>query len=516
MSSPEQRKCVSVEDLQTIREELRSQGKRVVQCHGCFDIVHPGHIRYLRFAREQGDALIVSVSGDDVVGKGFDRPYINETLRLENLAALEFVDYVCLDHHTWAGPILEIVKPDVYVKGKEYETNADPRFLKEKKLVEDYGGTVIFSSGDVVYSSTFIINQFRHRFDLEQQKINFFCRRNQITIPALEELMHHILERRVLVIGDPILDQYIHCEALSVAAESPILSVTPLQDQWFIGGAALIARQMARLGARVSLMTTMGPGAESHRFVQLLGEADVELVPIQTENRPLYIKSRYLVDETKVFKVNHGRYSPMSTGTLQQMMSTLKARVDDYEAIVVTDFGYGMFSASFIEALTELSREHGIPSYVDVSSTGQASILKFKSPRLAMPNEDELRFALGDNESGLSHLASRYFRETRADRLVLTLGKRGAILFTPDEDDTSQRLHTDYLPSLATQSVDPVGAGDVFLATTALADLCDAPLAHSIYLGSAMAALHVGILGNDPPTAVDLRTYLAERQELRS
>ena len=138
MSSPEQRKCVSVEDLQTIREELRSQGKRVVQCHGCFDIVPPGHIRYLRFAREQGDALIVSVSGDDVVGKGFDRPYINETLRLENLAALEFVDYVCLDHHTWAGPILEIVKPDVYVKGKEYETNADPRFLKEKKLVEDW------------------------------------------------------------------------------------------------------------------------------------------------------------------------------------------------------------------------------------------------------------------------------------------------------------------------------------------------------------------------------------------
>ena len=123
--------------------------------------------------------LVVSVSSDRTVGKGVNRPYINEELRLENLAALEIVDYVCLDDHDWAGPILEALRPDVYVKGKEYETSADPRFLEERALVEGYGGSVIFSSGEVVYSSTFILEQFRHRFQLESEKIRAFCRRQR-------------------------------------------------------------------------------------------------------------------------------------------------------------------------------------------------------------------------------------------------------------------------------------------------------------------------------------------------
>ena len=130
-------------ELAKIREKLRDEGKSVVQCHGCFDIVHPGHIRYLQFAKNLGDVLIVSVSADRVVGKGDGRPYIREDLRLENLSVFEFVDYVCLDDNTWAGPVLEALRPDIYVKGQEYETKGDPRFAKEVEVVESHGGRIV-------------------------------------------------------------------------------------------------------------------------------------------------------------------------------------------------------------------------------------------------------------------------------------------------------------------------------------------------------------------------------------
>ena len=135
MRTPEtDRKIFSVADLAVERKHLREQGKTVVQCHGCFDIVHPGHIRYLRFARSLGDVLIVTVSSDDVVMKGYERPYIPEDLRLDNLAELGCVDYVALSEDEWAGPVLDALQPDIYVKGREYESKNDPRFANEKKI----------------------------------------------------------------------------------------------------------------------------------------------------------------------------------------------------------------------------------------------------------------------------------------------------------------------------------------------------------------------------------------------
>ena len=190
-----------------MRRRWRAEGRVVVQCHGCFDIVHPGHLRYLRFAKDQGDILIVSVTSDEAVGKGPDRPYIGEDLRLENLAAIEYVDYVCLDANHWAGPVLGALEPDVYVKGKEYAESGDPRFARERELVEERGGKVIFSSGEVVYSSTFILSQFRDRFRLEEERVQSFVRQHGIGAAQLDGALHRFLGKKVLVVGDPILDR---------------------------------------------------------------------------------------------------------------------------------------------------------------------------------------------------------------------------------------------------------------------------------------------------------------------
>lgn len=511
----ERNKIRSVDELRTLRSDLKREDKVVVQCHGCFDIVHPGHIQYLRFAREQGDVLFVSVSGDDVVGKGFDRPYINEDLRLENLAALEFVDYVCLDHNAWAGPVLETLRPDIYVKGKEYETNSDPRFKKEKQLVEGYGGKVIYSSGDVVYSSTLILNRFSERFSLEQQKIAFFCRQHGIDRARIDALVSGFAERRVLVVGDPIFDHYVHCEALGVAAESPILSVTPIKDVWCIGAGGLIAKQFAALGAKAGFLTTTSDAsAHAARFRAELSGPSIEVFEVRADNRPTYVKERFLVDEQKIFKVDHGRHAPLSTSATREVIRVLDEQMEKFDALVVTDFGYGFFGNELVEAVPALAARHGKPYYVDVSHTGQANILKFKRPRLATPTEHEIRFAFADSESGFSHLARRYYDETSAEQLVMTLGKRGLILFHRSEEPKG-RLRTDYLPAFSVHAQDPVGAGDVLLAGLVLADVSGASLQVGAYFGNCLAALHVQTLGNEPVRLADAEEYLNLREELR-
>jgi rfaE bifunctional protein kinase chain/domain/rfaE bifunctional protein nucleotidyltransferase chain/domain len=506
------RKIVTLEQLREIREQLRAEGRIVVQCHGCFDIVHPGHIRYLQFAREQGDCLIVTVSGDQFVGKGPDRPYIEERLRAENLAALELVDWVCVDHNSWAGPVLEVLRPDIYVKGKEYESSADTRFAREKELVESFGGAVIYSSGEVVYSSTFILGHLRDRLPAGHDQIEAFCRRHQVSAQRLEDLVRSFVGQRVLVLGDAIVDRYVHCDVASVAAESPVLNAVELRSDTFIGAAGLVAKQCVALGARATFLTALSSAAETGELVGGLERAGVEVEAVIEQSRAVYMKTRYLADGIKVFKVNQGRYAPLSSVSSKELQRRLAALVQDHDAVIVLDFGYGLFSNDLIEAISSLPRQ-GKAFYLDVSHGGTSSLLRFRNPAAVTPTESELRQAMADHQSGLSNLAMRFFERTQAGLLTITMGKRGAVSFYPAASEGA-RLESDYLPSFSNHPVDTVGAGDVFLATSVLAGLAGGTSPEALFLGMAAAGLHVERLGNEAVQLRELSSGLRQRWSL--
>ena len=164
-------KIVDLPALATAVQQARQAGKTIVHCHGCFDIVHPGHIRYLQFARQQGDLLVVSLTGDAQIDKGPTRPYIPQELRAENLAALQLVDYVYVNPHPTAAQLIAAIRPDVYVKGHEYQNATDPGFVREQQAVEACGGRVIFSSGEVVFSSTKLIERLSQSQQLEYERL---------------------------------------------------------------------------------------------------------------------------------------------------------------------------------------------------------------------------------------------------------------------------------------------------------------------------------------------------------
>ena len=139
----------------------KSEGKTIIHCHGCFDLMHPGHIKYFQAAKKMGDVLVVTISPDRFVDKGPDRPVFNEDLRAESIAALECVDYVAINKWPTAEETLRLIRPHIYVKGQEFENMEDKtgKIQKEVEVIKEIGAEIRFTH-EIVFSSTKLLNQY--------------------------------------------------------------------------------------------------------------------------------------------------------------------------------------------------------------------------------------------------------------------------------------------------------------------------------------------------------------------
>ena len=163
-------KVVELEKLENVIRGLKSKGKRIVLCHGCFDLMHPGHIKYFQVAKDMGDVLVVTVTPDIYVDKGPGRPAFNQGLRVDSIAALECVDYVAINKWPTAEETLKLLKPHIYVKGQEFEKLEDKtgKIQKEFEVIKEIGAELRFTQ-EIVFSSTELLEKF---FDLPITQIN--------------------------------------------------------------------------------------------------------------------------------------------------------------------------------------------------------------------------------------------------------------------------------------------------------------------------------------------------------
>ena len=165
-------KIKSIADLAVIVEERRMEGKKIVHCHGVFDLLHIGHIRYFEQARKMGDVLIVTLTPDRFVDKGPTRPAFRQTLRAEALASLHLTDYVAINEWPTAEETIRLLKPNYYVKGSEFKNVASDMTGKvgREKAVADEVGTKLVFTEDIVFSSSNLINRYFSAFPQELQE----------------------------------------------------------------------------------------------------------------------------------------------------------------------------------------------------------------------------------------------------------------------------------------------------------------------------------------------------------
>ena len=512
-----QSKIVSRSQLAETVAQTHRDGRSIVLCHGCFDIVHPGHIRYLEFARKHGDVLIVTITGDAAIDKETDRPYIPQELRAVNLAALAFVDVVYIDPNHTAAEMLQLVRPDVYVKGEEYHKSTDPRFAAEQQIVEGCGGKVIFSSGDVVYSSTELIQRLGRDVDLEAQRLQYLCQRHGITGDVLNNIVDRFAGCRLIVVGDVVVDHYVFCDTIDVARESPMMWVRQLEEQTFLGGAAIVARHLTQLGAQVDLLTSLGRDDLSRETSRRLRAGDIETCSL-LNRESLAVKRRYLVEQCKLLKVEQAEHRPLDTRAVKKARRVLLDKANHADAVIFCDFGYGVITDGLLSlVLPELRRRVDIVT-ADVSGS-RGSLLSFNDVDLFCPTEREIRATLHNFDEGLSAVAWKLMDATRARHLIVTLGKRGLVAFyrqsqDPGSPDWAGRLRSEYLQALNPRAVDVLGCGDALLAGCTLALSCGASFIQAAYIGNVLAAIEAGELGNLPIDAARLRRWLASRPEL--
>lgn len=518
-SATTQSKILSLPTLLARCREAREQGRQIVHCHGCFDLVHPGHVRHLEFAARLGDLLLVTISGDGMIDKGTGRPLIPERLRAENLAALNCVDWVYIDPHPTALEVINQVKPDVYLKGREYESNRDPRFLAEREAVEAHGGRVVFSSGDIVFSSSALIAALTDNHDPIDRALEHLGESNDLRPSTLEGIVDEFAGKRIVVIGEPIIDRYVYCERPEVASESPVMTLRPVQSQTFDGGAAIICRHLASLGARAQLVTALPPRDDAAvLLVERLRAQDIEVRHVECDT-PVTEKQRFLVGCQKVMKVDLGRTMTIDErgrGAFVRLAVDAACAEGGADGVIFADFGQGLLTPATLDRLITQLRPRVRVMSGDVSGK-RASLLRLRQLDLVCPTEIELREAMSDFAEGLGAVVWRWLERTGVQSALVTMGAEGVLAFSrrsgspPRLADLPARLKSDHIPGLGPIGIDPLGCGDALLSTATLGLTAGADLVQAGYLGSIAASIESRQLGNVPVGAAGLR---AEWQRL--
>lgn len=470
-------------------------GAKVVFVSGNFNVVHPGHLRLLEFASECGDYLVVGVlphSGPTTL--------VPEALRLAGVRSIGFVDHAILMSQSPDAFIREL-KPDVVVKGREYENVHN----EEQAAVDSYGGRLLFGSGDIKFSSRDLLYQEFH--DARTSLLNLpmdFPERHGFTFTDLKSVLTRFKGLRVGVIGDTIVDQYVTCDPLGMSQEDPTIVVTPVSNDQFIGGAAIVAAHARGLGADVQYLSVVGED-DSARFVESeLSRLGVRSTLVSDESRPTTLKQRFRARGKTLLRVSHLRQHAVSKDVSRRLSQSLKAMVSDLDVIIFSDFNYGCLPQSLVESLSAYARDKKVRMVADSQSSSQiGDVSRFKGMTLLTPTEREARLGLRDFDSGLVIIANKLREATQSENVVITLGSEGLLIHRA-EDVGASTWHTDQLRAFNSSPRDSAGAGDSFLTTATLALISGADIWKSTYLGSIAAAIQVSRVGNIPLSPAEL------------
>ena len=471
----------------------RPRQRKVIMCHGTFDIVHPGHIRHLLYAKSQGDILIASLTADAHIQKANFRPYVPQELRAFNLAALEAVDFVVIDNDPTPIRNLKIIQPDFFAKGYEYTREGlHPRTAEEKTAVETYGGEIIFTPGDIIYSSSHIIESEPPAIATE--KLMALMEGEGHNFEDLREVLYQLKDIRVHVIGDTIVDSYTHTVLIGGMTKTPTMSVRFDNRTDFVGGAGVVAKHLTAAGARVTFSTVLGDDPLKDFVLEGLASAGVEVLPIIDQARPTTHKNAFVCGDYRLLKVDTLDNRSITDAQADQISDHLRKM--PVEAVVFSDFRHGIFNRRTIPGLTNAIPRGTFRVADSQVASRWGNILEFKGFDLLTPNEREARFSLADQDTGVRPLAAKLHEEAECKTVILKLGDRGVLTCRAGKENDPRTFFV--VDSFVERVVDAVGAGDALLAYATLSMLVDRSEVAASVLGSMSAALECEADGNLP------------------
>ena len=484
-----------VKTLEQLCEVLgpRPRGKTVVMCHGVFDLVHPGHIRHLVYAKDKADILIASLTADAHITKAHYRPFVPQDLRALNLAALEMVDYVIVDPNPTPIEHIGRIQPDYFAKGYEYvDGGLNPKTAHELDALKSYGGDILFTPGDIVYSSSHLIESGPPNIAIE--KLLALMEAENLTFDRLRQIIKQFEGQTIHVVGDTIVDSLTYTTMIGGMTKTPTPSVRYDNRVDFIGGAAVVAKHLRAAGAKVTFSTVLGDDSLKDFVLEGLAESGVEVLPIIDQTRPTTHKNAFVCGDYRLLKVDTLDNRSISDADAEKITGHI--RNASARAVVFSDFRHGIFNRRTIPVLTDAIPQ-GIYRVADSQVASRwGNILEFKGFDLLTPNEREARFSLADQDTGVRPLAAKLHEEADCKTVILKLGDRGLLACRVGKEGDPRTFFV--IDSFVEHVVDAVGAGDALLAYATLSMLVDSSVVAASILGSFAAALECEVDGNIP------------------
>lgn len=485
-------KILSLSDIAVALSELKTQGRRIVQCHGVFDLLHIGHIRHLEQAKQKGDVLLVTITPDRFVNKGPHRPVFNETLRAEALAALACVDYVAINEWPTAVETILLLRPDFYIKGIDEKGEEEPRtngITREAEAVKEVGGQLIFTQ-EITFSSSNLINQ---HFDLFPKDVSDYL----AGLPSrysLDKILHYVNNARslkVLIVGEAIIDEYVYCETIGKSGKEPILAAKYLNSEIFAGGILAVANNVAAFCDKVGVLTFLGNQNSQEDFIQEKLNPKIDKIFLYKENEPTIVKRRFVESYPfqKLFELYLMEGDEANLSQTHALCSSLRERLREYDLVIVADYGHGMLGTEAVEILCRQARFLAVNTQVNAGNQGFHSISKYHRADYICISEKEMRMEARSRNKNIRDIVRQVADKLSCDRITITRGQQGCLCYNKNEGFLE-------IPAFGLRVVDRVGAGDTVLAMTALCVAQNAPMEVVGFIGNVVGAQAIATIGH--------------------
>ncbi len=492
-------KIIAFDAAPAVFANLRRKGKRIVQCHGTFDLLHPGHIYHLEEARSLGDLLAVTVTAEQYVNKGPGRPFFNDQLRAKSLAALTCVDYVVLIPHPAAVEAIDCVKPAVYCKGKEYadqDNDVTGNIGDDIAAVKRHGGEIHYI-GSVVFSSTKLINNY---FENLAAPVKNYCRALAKTCSPgkFRDAVEDLAGLKVLLVGDIIFDRYATVKMQGLTSKNRILSVRYLNEETQSGGALAIYRHLKQFCSSVKFISLVG----AEPWVEPVLRAEVKRGDdwiVRDAKFTTIVKQRFVEplvtgkELMKLFAVNYMGDTAPPADAQGAVKKRLAESLADFDVVIVADFGHGLLQLEHRMLIQEMARFMSLNCQTNSNNHGFNIISKqYERADCFSLDEQELLLACARRPIEYMKELEKLRKSFNAGYAWLT---RGAV--------ETIGLHNKEKPSLCLpleiNVVDTVGAGDAFFSVVSLGAARKLPVNLVTFMGQLAGAQAVKIIGNENP-----------------
>jgi rfaE bifunctional protein kinase chain/domain/rfaE bifunctional protein nucleotidyltransferase chain/domain len=487
-------KIKDLEELAALLNEVRANGRRIVHCHGVFDLLHIGHIRHFEAAKQHGDVLVVTLTPDKYVNKGPHRPAFPQDLRAEMIASLGCVDYVAVNAWPMGVETIKLLRPHVFAKGQEFREGQDVTgaIPQEEEAIRSVGGQIVFTE-DITFSSSNLIN--RHLSVLPKDASAFlseFAGRH-----SADDLIRYLDGARslkVLLVGETIIDEYNYCETLGKSGKEPILAVRFCSSEKFAGGILAVGNHVASFCDRVSLLSFLGQEDSHEAFIREKLDPRVHANFFYMSKAPTIVKRRYIENYPfqKMFEVYQMNEDENEAANEERLCRTLEEVLPRYNLVIVADYGHGMFTPRVIDLLSREARCLAVNTQANAGNHGFNTVSKYPRANYVCVSESEIRLEARSRREDLRRIIQQVAEKLGCQQLMVTRGQQGMLCYSKEDGFVEA-------PALATHFADRVGAGDAVFAITSLCMVQDAPAEIMAVIGNAVGAMSVGTVGNRTP-----------------